>query len=69
MEGITQDLIIFVIEEKGSSIEDSMRIVYTSATFEKLSNSQTGLYRESSAYIYELFMDELEDGRLTQKEF
>jgi hypothetical protein len=69
IEGVTQDLIVFIVEDKNVLIEEAMSILYSSAIFEKLSNSDTGLYRESSAYIYELLKDELEEGRLVQKEF
>ena len=69
IEGITQDLIIFVVEDKGNDIEEAMKLVYNSATFEKLSNHDTGLYRESSAYVYELLKDELREGKIIQKEF
>jgi hypothetical protein len=68
-EGVTQDLIAFLVEDKGIVVEDAIRLVYTSATFEKLTDSDTGLYRESSAYIYELLKDEMEEGKLVQKEF
>ena len=69
IEGITQDLVIFLVEDREAGIEEAMTMVYSSATFEKLSNTNTGLYRESSAYVYELLKDELKEGALIQKEF
>ena len=69
VEGVTQDLIIFLVEDERVNIEAAMSKVYNSATFEKLSNPDTGLYRESSAYVYELLKDELKEGVLIQKEF
>ena len=68
IEGVTQDLIIYLVEDKEVVIEDAMNMVYRSTTFEKLSNFNTGLYRESSAYVYELLKDELREGKLIQKE-
>jgi hypothetical protein len=68
IEGITQDLIKFLCEEKSFSIEKSMDIIYNSSVFEKLIDVETGLYRESSSYIYELLSDELNEGELIQKE-
>ena len=68
VEGVTQDLIIYVVEDNEISIEEAMKKVYGSAVFEKLSDYETGLYRESSAYVYELLKDELEEGRIVQKE-
>lgn len=69
IEGITQDLIVFLVEDREVIIEEAMKLVYNSAIFEKLSNPDTGLYRESSAYVYELLKDELKEGKLIQKEF
>lgn len=69
IEGVTQDLVIFLVEDREAAIEEVMTMVYSSATFEKLLNTNTGLYRESSAYVYELLKDELKEGALIQKEF
>lgn len=69
IEGITQDLIAFLVDDKSVVIEEAMKLLYSSMTFEKLSDSDTGLYRESSSYVYELLRDELRDGKLIQNEF
>lgn len=68
MEGIIQDLIKFLCEEKGFSIEKSMDTIYNSLVFDKLADIETGLYKESSSYIYELLNDEICEGGLIQKE-
>lgn len=68
IEGITQDVIKFLCEEKSLSIEESMNAVYNSLIFDKLADVETGLYKESSSYIYELIVDELKYGKLIQKE-
>jgi len=36
--------------------------------FDKLIDIETGLYKEGSSYIYELLIDELNEGLLIQKE-
>jgi hypothetical protein len=69
IEGITQDLVKYIVEDSEISIEEAMGTVYGSMIFEKLLDSETGLYRESSSYIYELLQDELNEGKLVQKEF
>jgi hypothetical protein len=68
IEGVTQDLIAYLVEDREVDIEEAMDMVYNSTTYEKLTNSDTGLYRESSAYVYELLKDELSEGKLIQKE-
>jgi hypothetical protein len=68
IEGITQDITKYLCEDKDISISDALNILYNSITFEKLNNNNTGLHRESSAYVYELLKDEIIEGKLTQKE-
>ena len=41
---------------------------YSSETFDKLSNYETGLYRESPWYVYELYQIEKQNGKLIQTE-
>ena len=67
-EGVTQDIIAFLVEEDNISIEKAMDTLYNSELFAKLSDSETGLYRESSAYATELLRDELANGKLIQNE-
>jgi len=45
-----------------------MDTIYNSLIFDKLIDIETGLYRESSSYIYELLSDELNEGAVIQKE-
>jgi len=68
MEGVTQDVIAYLVEEDNISIEKAIDTVYNSEVFVKLSDSETGLYRESSAYVTALLRDELANGKLTQIE-
>jgi hypothetical protein len=67
-EGVTQDLIAFLVEDKKLPVEEAMDKVYNSTLFDKLSDSETGLYRESSAYCYSLLKDELTHGEFVQNE-
>jgi hypothetical protein len=68
IEGVTQDIIAFLVEEDGISIEEAMDILFNSELFAKLTDSETGLYRESSAYIMDLLRDELKNGMIIQLE-
>ncbi|MGS0764852.1 hypothetical protein [Syntrophomonas curvata] len=68
IEGVTQDIIGYLVEDRMIEIEEAMSIFYKSVLCEKLLNKDTGLYRESSAYLYELLKDELADGEFIQKE-
>jgi hypothetical protein len=68
IEEVTQDLVTFLVEDEKLSIEAAMDKVYNSVLFDKLSDSETGLYRESSAYCYSLLKDELAHGEFAQNE-
>lgn len=68
IEGVPQDIIAYLVEDRAIEVEEAMSIFYRSVSYEKLLNKDTGLYRESSAYLYELLKDELTDGAFIQKE-
>ena len=67
-EGVTQDIIAYLVEDNNVPIEQAMETLYKSTLFEKLSDTETGLYRESSAYVYTLLKDELVNGKFVQIE-
>ena len=68
IEYIIQDVIAFIIEDENIELEDAMNQFYNSTVFEKLQDIETGLYLESSAYVYDMLKNEMENGRLIQKE-
>ena len=68
IEGVTQDVIAYLVEEDNLLIQKAMDTLYNSEVFSKLSDSETGLYRESSAYVAGLLKDELANGKLVQDE-
>lgn len=63
-----QDIIEYIVNEQHIEYDEAMRIFYNSQTFDKLSDVETGLYLESSAYVYGLFQDERNFGGLIQAE-
>jgi hypothetical protein len=58
-EEIVKDLIARLMEERGFTMAEAFDAVYTSRLFEKLSNPQTGLYFQSSGYVYNFLESEL----------
>ncbi len=68
VEFCIQDIIEFIVNDKNIDYDEAMQLFYTSETFDKLNDIETGLYLESAAYIYGIFLDELKDGRIIQKE-
>ncbi len=68
IEYIIQDIIVFIIEDNHIEMDDALIQFYNSKVFEMLHDLQTELYLEGSAYVYDLFLNEKENGKLIQKE-
>lgn len=58
IEYTTQEVIRYLIEDTGISLEEAMERFYMSETFKKLNDIETGLYLEGSVYIYEMLKRE-----------
>ena len=58
-EEIVKDLIMHLVNDKGLSLQDAFDKVYASNLFLKLSNPKTGLFFQSSGYVYSYLLDEL----------
>ena len=65
---VTSDVILAIIEDSGLPVEDAMKDFYNSEVFNRLCDTETGLYRESGGYVYELYKIEKKHGRLVQTE-
>ena len=68
IEYMVQDLVEMLTESRGIEYDDAMRIVYDSDVYEKLTDTETGLYWESPGYVYGLLQDELNFGHIIQAE-
>lgn len=63
-----QEIIEYISNDKGIDYDEAMHQFYSSKVFEKLNDIDTGLYLESSAYIYDLFKSETDLGKIVQAE-
>lgn len=68
MEYNTQDIIEFIMSDLNIDYDEAMKLFYSSETFEKLYQIETGLYLESAAYVYGIFQDERTFGKIVQAE-
>lgn len=68
MEYNIQDIIEYMVRDTGMEYDQAMQIFYNSQTFDKLMDFETGLYLESSAYVYGIFQGERNFGSLMQTE-
>ncbi len=64
VEGITKDIITYLMQDNGYDLATALKEFYNSETFAKLSDEATGLYIESSAYVYEILKEELRYGKI-----
>ena len=61
-----QDIVSYIAEDDNIEYDEAIDRFYRSETFLKLTDKETGLYRESAAYVYELYKAEIASGNLTQ---
>ncbi len=57
-----QEIVAFIVEDNKIEYDEALDLFYKSETFKKLTDEQTGLYRESAAYVYSLFKYEIKTG-------
>lgn len=65
-EYITSDLISYIVEDEKIPMLEAMQKLYSSETFSKINDFETGLYLESSPYVYDLYKTEKQNGKLIQ---
>ena len=67
-EGISADVVRYLVERKDMDmdLQEAISTFHNSETFVKLEDFSTGLYIESPAYVYDLLMSELKNGKLVQ---
>ena len=63
---VTADVIDAIVEETNVSVQEAMKIFYDSETFDRLCDTETGLYRESGGYVYDFYKTERKQGQLVQ---
>lgn len=64
VEGITKDIIVYLMQDNGYDLSTALKEFYNSETYGKLSDEATGLYIESSPYVYELLKGEMRYGKI-----
>ena len=64
-ESISTDLIVMLMEDFGMDMKSAFDSLYNSETYAKLSDISTGLYFQSSGYVYSYLRREITTGRLS----
>lgn len=68
IEYMVQDLVEMLSEEQGMEYDTAMYTLYNSQVYDKLIDTETGLYKESPPYVYGLLQDEIKFGYILQAE-
>jgi hypothetical protein len=68
MDFVTSSVVSCIMEDEGFSVSEAMLAFYNSQVFDRLCDIETGLYRESGGYVYDLYKIEKEYGCLVQLE-
>jgi hypothetical protein len=56
---VLRGLVEILMQEKNLDSQEALLQIQDSKTFKNLMDAQTGLYRESAAYVYEYLKEEL----------
>ncbi len=68
VEYMIQDMVKLITESKKIEYDEAMKILYSSEVYDKIVDIETGLYRESPYYVYDLLENELKHGHIVQLE-
>ncbi len=60
VDSTTSDLVQMLMLKRHVSITEALDMVYTSPTYQALSNPKTGLYFQSPGYVYQYLEEDLE---------
>ena len=64
-----QDIIGYIVNDENIEYDEAIDKFYTSKTFAKLTDPETGIYLESSAFVYSLFIGEVKTGNIPQTDW
>ena len=64
IECTTRDLVTYLVKDFSFDVEQALRAVYNSQTYQKLCNPKTGLDFQSPLYVYDYLKDEIKTGKL-----
>lgn len=64
VEATAADLATFLSEDYELSVNEALDTLYNSETYSKLTDPRSGLYFQSSRYVYSFLKNELATGKL-----
>ena len=64
IEELVKELALRLISERGMSMSEALDMLYNSETYTKILDLRTGLFSQSTAYVYSFLETELLTGKL-----
>ncbi len=64
IEEISKEIVLLLMQSHGMIMAEALRTLYTSDTYSRLINEATGLYTQSTAYVYGYLSNELATGKM-----
>ncbi len=64
IEELVKELVLKLMEEHKMSMKEALDTVYNSDTYGKVLDLETGLFSQSTAYVYSILERELKVGRI-----
>ena len=64
LDALTKNLTLMVMEDFGYTIPEAMSVVYNSQLYEKILDTETGLYYQSAGYNYQFLRREILTGKM-----
>lgn len=64
IDGLVEQLSLFVMDDYNYSMIDALALVYNSQLYVKIMDTETGLYFQSAAYNYRLLKHEITYGKI-----
>lgn len=64
IEELLKELALRLMEERGLGLKEALDAVYNSDTYAKVLDLRTGLYSQSTAYVYSFLEKELLTGKI-----
>ena len=64
IEELVKDLILKLMEDNKMSMTEALDAVYNSDTYEKIQDLDTGLFSQSTAYVYSILKREIIEGKI-----
>ena len=65
IENIAKDIVLLLMEDFNMDMKTALHTLYNSDTYTKLQDTKTGLYFQSTRYVYDFLKNEIKSGKMS----